>query len=203
MSSAARSAPALQSDSTKQDSERLVTWLHGMMHGWYGAKFSDQWAGVSEAVFISTWARGIAGYTREEIKAGVAACKALKWPPTLPEFLLLCRPPLNYERAYLEAVEQMAQRAAGSPEQWTNPAFFWAAASLGPDLKNVQYRTLETRWRYALDKAIEDVAAGRRGEVPAPALAIAHNPTHTPMPDSVREMLRGLTAKMTAKAAQE
>lgn len=201
--SGAPSVPALPSASTKPDSERLITWLHGMMLGWYGAKFSDQWAGVPEAVFVRTWAKGVEGYSREEIKAGVAACKSLKWPPTLPEFLMLCRPPVNYERAYLEAQEQMGRREARSGDTWSSPAIFWAAGSLGPDLKNVPYRNLEQRWRYALDMALEDVASGRRGEVPEPAVAIEYQHKAAPMPEEVRAMLRGLHKKLTAKAAEE
>lgn len=43
----------------------------------------------------NTWAIGLAGFSAEEIGNGLRACvqRADGWPPTLPEFRALCRPP--------------------------------------------------------------------------------------------------------------
>ena len=127
-----------------------------------------------------------------EMGRGVESCKSCKWPPTLPEFLLLCRPPVNYERAFLEAMDQMARRDANGSDTWSSPAVFWALGALGPDVKAVPYHRLAARWEYALDVALADVAAGRLGAVPARPVAIAYAPRGAPVPADIRELLRSL-----------
>ncbi len=72
------------------------------------------------------------------------------------------RSAIDYERAYVEAVEQMSRRDRGS-DHWRLPALFWAACKLGRDLLAYPYRAIEVRWRVALDEAIADV---RRGKLP-------------------------------------
>lgn len=44
----------------------------------------------------STWAQALGGYVGEELAAGLRRGleRAEGWPPTLPEFLKLCRPPV-------------------------------------------------------------------------------------------------------------
>lgn len=100
------------------------------------------------------------GITFDEVKQGLKRCITMyDWPPSFPEFIKACRPSLDYERAFLEAVEQMRLRDGGK-DRWSNPAIFWAAVKLGSDLKNHPYQSIKVRWKEALDKAIEEVISG-------------------------------------------
>jgi hypothetical protein len=147
--------------------DRIFVRLSGM----YGNRFNDMWSGCAIAEVKSTWADGLSGYSVEEIRRGLAECMKLDWPPTLPQFLKLCRPAMDYESAYAEACEQINRRRYGK-DKWSHPAIFWAAAELGSDLTSFRYGDIKGRWRNALDAALHDVGAGSRGDVPAPAPAL-------------------------------
>ncbi|MNV16291.1 hypothetical protein D3C71_1070460 [compost metagenome] len=101
------------------------------MQALYGAKFAQQWDGIAPARLAEVWAEEIAGYTAEEIQRGLASCRGRTFPPTLPEFLGLCRPTLNPETAYHEAVAGMSARSRGVIGNWTHPGVYWAAARVG------------------------------------------------------------------------
>lgn len=151
--------------------DRLFARLGAM----YGNRFASMWEGQDMAGVKSVWMEDLAEFTPEEITAGVAACKTREWPPTLPEFIRLCRPSIDYERAYHDAIEQMIRRDRGQ-DVWPYPALYWAAASLGNDFRAKPYADLKSRWRKAMDDATEAVRTGakpneippRREALPAP-----------------------------------
>lgn len=103
--------------------ERIFQRLAAM----YGRKFADAWNGVPQASVKAVWQEGLAGYSPDEIRRGLAECMKRDWPPTLPEFLKMCRPAMDYEAAYVEACEQINKRKHGN-DKWSHPAIFWAAA---------------------------------------------------------------------------
>ena len=122
------------------------------------------------ATVKATWAEDLGEYTVEEIKHGIDACKRKEWPPTLPEFLAMCRPPINYEAAFYETVEQLRLREDGR-DQWPKPAQYWASRLVGGDMMRFPYRDLQTRWRNALDASMREEQTAvppRRGALPAP-----------------------------------
>lgn len=123
------------------------------MAGMYGKHFADLWAGQPIEAVKVVWADGLAGFSGNEIGLGLEACKRRKFPPTLPEFLELCRPPINAEAAFVEAVQQMRKRHADGSDTWSNPAIYWAARELGDDLFGMTYKALESRWLHELNKA--------------------------------------------------
>lgn len=163
--------------------ERVFTVLSAI----YLRKFADQFAGVDPAAVKEQWAAGLAGFTGEEINAGIEACRANRFVPDLPEFRARCRPSLDYEAAYIEACEQMRYRrstikAEQQRERWSHPAIFWAAAEMGDDLTGYAYQLARVRWKIALDAAHARIRAGELPEkVPPRAEAL-------PAPDNV---LRG------------
>jgi hypothetical protein len=109
------------------------------------------------------WAEEMAdrGITFEEVKSGIERCIDLyNWPPSFPEFLKACRPSLDYEVAFHEAIDQMKKRNDGKEEKWSNPAIYWAAVKLGNDIMNTIYLNVKMRWKAALDEAINNVQAG-------------------------------------------
>jgi hypothetical protein len=149
--------------------------LFARLSAFYGSKFADLWRGCDLEAVKAVWANELAGYSRDELARGIAACRTRDWPPTLPEFMKACRPPLDYEHAFLEAVEQMRLREAGE-DRWSTPAVFWAAVKLGSDLSAYPYQSIKGRWKAAIDEAIDGIRAGklpaevpkRRETLPAP-----------------------------------
>ena len=59
----------------------------------YGHKWASQYGQSRTA--MDTWQRGLRDLTREEISHGLRALMTREetWPPSLPEFRQLCRPP--------------------------------------------------------------------------------------------------------------
>ena len=167
--------------------------------GMYGARFSDAYRGVDHQVLRAVWRDGLRGYTAQELDRGIAACKTRPFPPTLPEFLALCRPPIDPEQAYYEAVEQMAAREHRR-DQWTAPAIFHAAARFGGDLGTKPFHQQRARWEVALRACIADVEAGRLpAEVPPRPLALPNEHKPTPMPPHLRDLLARAASAMTTK----
>jgi len=111
----------------------------------------------------------LADLSRDELARGMAACRESKYPPTLPEFRSLCRPPVDFEAAFVEAVQQMRLRDTGE-DHWSSPAVFWAAATIGSfDLRNATWGALEKRWKKVLQAELNK---GEWQPIPARALAL-------------------------------
>lgn len=108
------------------------------------------------------WAEELAerGVTFDEIKRGLARCIELYgWPPSFPEFLQACRPSLDPEHAFHEALKQMSLRDKGRDE-WSSAVIFHAAVSMGRDLMSYSYQQVKVRWANALDEAKKGIENG-------------------------------------------
>lgn len=70
-----------------------VNRLFERMSGLYGVKFADAWRGCDLENVKAVWAAKLAGFYEMPgcLKAALDACDDRPWPPTLPEFLGLCR----------------------------------------------------------------------------------------------------------------
>lgn len=109
--------------------------------GWY-----DAWAEALSSEQI----------TYLGVKRGLDLCvsRNLIWPPSLPEFIALCRPPIHAETAYREAIVQIYQRELGR-DSWSHPAIYFAAQSVTFfDLKQLTYQQIRGRWIAALEKQL-------------------------------------------------
>lgn len=73
--------------------EHWIERLFARFEAMYGARFADAWKGCDLKNVKVVWAESLGTYSRDELAAGVAGCMAKDWPPTLPEFLRLCRQP--------------------------------------------------------------------------------------------------------------
>lgn len=135
----------------------------------YGKKFVDQWAGADPDKLIAHWAREMASYTGPEIKRGLTAMEGRDWPPSLPEFKKMCRPPVDDMKAYYEAVEGVTARERGELGIWSHPAIFWAASRMTFDLREQTYSHNKTRWEKAL---ADEMEKGEWPAIPAPMLAL-------------------------------
>lgn len=157
-----------QRNSSNQNrlSEAWINAIFEEFHGRFGNTFFSKFAtgirdrngndaGVENAKNV--WAKRLADYSPEEIARGVKT--EYDYPPDLDAFKKACRPSLDYEAAFHEANQQMHLRNEGG-DTWSNPAIYWAAVSLGADMNN-PYANVKSRWKTALEKAIQDVQSGR------------------------------------------
>jgi hypothetical protein len=175
--------------------------LFNRMEDRYGSLWAERYGAFPRARVMRTWAEDLADMSRDELARGVAACRDRKYPPTLPEFRELCRPSIDYEQAFLEAVEQMRKRATGE-DVWSTPAVYWAATKLAGDLQAHPYASLKGRWQAALDEAVQSVRTGklpaevpkRRDALPAPGRSIVP-------PEVARQRLAEIMQQLTAKMA--
>lgn len=186
-------APSSTSRLPELWTERLLDRLAAM----YGQKFTDQWRGVDPVYLKSVWSEELASYSADEIKRGLAACRTRIWPPTLPEFLLLCRPPIDPEAAFCEAVRELRKREANQ-DRWSHPAIFWATCRFATqDLLAASYPSIKTRWSSVLAAELEK---GAWPEIPKRAIALPAPGKASADPEKVRQMIAELKDKLTAKA---
>ncbi|WP_155638644.1 replication protein P [Burkholderia cepacia] len=96
------------------------------------------------------------GVTPELIATGLRACRRkFDWPPSLTEFLSLCKPPINVDVAVYEAIEQMRARQHGK-DVWSNPAIYWAAVKVGEyDMLSQTFSQIKPRFERALNAVLE------------------------------------------------
>lgn len=162
-----------------------VEWIERLfarMAAFYGAKFADAWRGVDPAEVKAAWGEELAGYSIPEIQAGIAGLKTRDWPPTLPEFLKLCRPPLDYEMAYGEALRELPKHREGRAT-WSQPEIYWAAVRIGDfDLRNNPYKAIANRWKAELDRAIAEGLT----TIPEPKIALPAPGQTTVAPEVVK-----------------
>ena len=147
-----------------------VEQLFRRMSAFYGSKFSDMWAGARMEDVMQTWAQELSCLTRSELTAGWNALAMREHPPTLPQFVKLCRPAVEPVRAYYEAVSGLQARAAGELGQWSHPAIFWAAAGMAHELRTQSYSQVRERWEAALHA---ELAKGQWSPLEQPARELA------------------------------
>lgn len=146
--------------------EKLFARLTAM----YGNRFLDMWRGLNMKEIKAVWAEQLAGMSGQEIRTGVQALIGRDFPPSLPEFIKLCRPQIDPIAAYYEAVKGAVERERGEVGIWSHPAIFWASVAVGAfDLKSQSYSQLKGRWEAALDAEIKK---GNWAEIPAPMPAL-------------------------------
>lgn len=131
---------------------------------YWGDAFIAKWKSIPMEDLMLAWSEELAGYTPEEIKRGLAACKTKTFPVSFPEFLTLCRPVLTPEDALVEAVAQAQMRPSGR-DKWSHPAIFWTYFALAWEFKNLPTRDLEKRWGPEFKRIM---AQGQWAEIPVP-----------------------------------
>jgi hypothetical protein len=155
-------------------SEPLPTaWIEKLferMAALYGSKFADMWRGTDPEQVKALWSQELGKLSREEVTKGAQALMTLEWPPSLPQFINLCRPKLDAQKAFVEALNGLVARDRGEVGVWSHPAVFWAAVSVGGfDMKNSTYPQIQARWRVALE---DELAKGDWAEIPKPVVAL-------------------------------
>jgi hypothetical protein len=132
---------------TPSDVERLFD----KMAARYGSLFVDRFSMVPRDLMAREWADELSQYSRSELARGVEGLRGCKFPPTLPEFQALCRPPIDTEMAYHEALANLRKRERGGNPEWTHPAIYWAASEVGGhDMRTLPYHHIKARWERTL-----------------------------------------------------
>lgn len=123
----------------------------------YGVRFADMWQGTDIAYVKSLWAKALSGFRVREIRAGLDRCRFKPWPPSLPEFMGLCRPPPDPEKAFVMAQELVSRRSSGE-DVWPDRAVYWSAVEFGFfDLRSMSWSLAKNRWsRIWLEKQAKE-----------------------------------------------
>lgn len=147
-----------------------------------------------------TWAEHLAGFTKRELQRGLAAVSERKFPPTLPEFKMLCRPALDPEVAWWEADHCLRQREQGLMGEWTHPAVWRAARSMSMEIRGGEYTKHRVRWAVLLKRELAKGFGDGIPEVDKRLAAPTPKPTRPPTEDEKRA-IEELRARMRAAAA--
>ena len=121
----------------------------------YGNLMENMWRNIDKATVMQFWHIKLENLTREEFSRGVKALDRQELPPTLPRFIKLCRPDINFTSAYFEAVRGVQARRNGEKGEWSHPAIFWAASTMTHDLLNLSQSQVEGHWKNELGKQLE------------------------------------------------
>jgi hypothetical protein len=129
--------------------------------------FGYRWVSAfGECDESGTWAKGLAGLTGDDLARGIRRVidAGMSWPPSLPEFRVLCTP----TAAELGLPELDAAYRAACNQNWAlHPAVFWAAREVGTwALRNEAEVVTRPRFTKAWDKAIDFAKAGGVFDVP-------------------------------------
>jgi hypothetical protein len=164
----------------------------------YGKKFTDQWGAADMDALIKHWSNELAGYRGAELDRGVAALASKDWPPTLPEFKRMCRPPVDPIRAYYEAVAGVQARFAGEFGTWSHPAIYWAAMPMAVELREQTFSAVKARWETAL--AVQ-LGRGEWEKLPEPMLTLSAPGQSTTSSAKAREAIKQLVGRVVHKPA--
>lgn len=131
----------------------------------------------------------------EHIRDALSACQdKYKFPPSLPEFLSLCKyGGKSPEQLYNIAVLEMDKRRRFKEQNWPSKGIFWAASALGDDLMTVPYKQIEARWLNYLEtfdkQPLKEIPEHKEDR------ALPYKPTDR---ESARKHIQRLKEKMTA-----
>lgn len=169
----------------------------------YGTKLANLWSvqNVSIANIKAVWEGELAKLTRRQVNAGIEACKRREWPPTLPEFLLLCNPPPDYQGLFELAVRQAHKRQYDA-DVWPNKAVYWAYVKMGGyEMRTQPWEKLRARWIALIDqnRAVEATLP----DIPrAEVLALAAPGKSLTSKDVGRERMKEVLALARAACAK-
>lgn len=185
--------------STKPAPISWVEKLFERMEALYGSKFLDMWRDANAEMVKQLWSEEMGKLSNDDLRRGYAALMTRDWPPSLPEFVKMCKPSVDSTVAYYEAVNGMQARERGEAGKWSHPAIFWAAVQISAfDLKNQSYSQIKARWEKALQ---DEMDKGQWAPVPEPMLALPEPGKSTMSREHAAKMVEELQASDTIKSA--
>ena len=105
------------------------------MSGLYGSKFADLWNGSNVESVRRTWAVKLAGFADmpKAIKEALDALDSKPYPPTLPEFIALCR---EAGRRHAEPLAAIEYKPTPEEQQKADEMIRKAAKSITTDKRD-------------------------------------------------------------------
>lgn len=181
-----------------------ISWVEKLferMEALYGTKFLDMWRNTNADLVKALWADEMGKLSADELRRGYAALMSRDWPPSLPEFLKMCRPPLDPLNAYREALKGLQSRERGEVGTWSHPAIFWAYTAVSAhDLKSMSYDQIEKRWAKALQ---DELDKGEWAAIPVPMPALPEPGKSKLSREHAEKMMQELHATGTIKKAND
>lgn len=73
--------------------DKWIDRLFSVMGAIYGSKFADMWAGTDPEIMKQVWGDKLSGFAHRPdiIRGALDDLDSMAWPPTLPEFVGMCR----------------------------------------------------------------------------------------------------------------
>lgn len=154
----------------------------------YGNKFTKMWDGIPRQEQIETWAEMLADMDKNDLATGLKNCINSPYPPTLPEFRLLCLPKYEPERVFNFARELYQKRYAGyvgytqKQDEWAMESsqlapniIYHAISKLDSIYLNANYKDFKSVWISILDESVKNRKS--LNEIPDYTHHIANNKT--------------------------
>lgn len=170
---------------------RLAATLFKHLAEQFGDRIADVYGSSTPAEVVQQWSEVLAGFAPEELGRGLTACRQRVFPPHPAEFARFCRPSLDPELAWLEAVDGQRERREGRKGEWSHPAVWRASCAMSFELRTRAYSDCAKRWAWVLQK---EHRAGWGEPVPMPALQIAADVKVGAPPAAVRERMAQILA---------
>lgn len=181
-----------------------ITWVESLfarMQAMYGNKFLDMWRDTDIDMVKQMWADEMGKLSTEDLKRGFNGLMSRDWPPSLPEYVKMCKPSVDPTVAYYEAVNGTQAREKGEAGKWSHPAIFWASVQISAfDLKNQSYSQIKARWEKALQ---DEMDKGEWSPVPEPMLALPEPGKSALSRQHAARMVEELQASDTIKKAAD
>ncbi|VWD20570.1 hypothetical protein [Burkholderia contaminans] len=123
--------------------QHWVEALFSKMAAFYGSRFASMWNGVNVVEVQKAWAIELGKLSRDQLKAGSDNLTALPKPPTLPEFVALCR------QARSEQAASAAPRLAFEPKA-TEATVHANLGQIRPSIDRIMRREPTAEWAFKL-----------------------------------------------------
>jgi hypothetical protein len=88
--------------------------LFNKLAAYYGNRFTDMWRGVDIETVRKTWAEKLVVYSPEALTYALEQCETHDWPPSLPEFVKLCKVHASRLPAYRALPEPPIDKATAA-----------------------------------------------------------------------------------------
>lgn len=181
-----------------------IAWVESLfarMQAMYGNKFLDMWRGTDAEMVKQMWADEMGKLSAEDLKRGFNALISRDWPPSLPEYVRMCKPSVDPTVAYYEALNGVQARERGEVGSWSHPAIFWASVAVSAyDLKHQSFSQIKARWEKALQ---DEMDKGQWAAVPQPLLALPEPGKSAMSREHANKMVQELQATETIKKAAD
>ncbi|MBT2789174.1 hypothetical protein [Paraburkholderia strydomiana] len=124
--------------------ETRGAWLFRHLLTLYGSRFLAMWRGVNTEDLKHAWSQRLHGVSPEALRAGLEALEGVAHPPTLPEFLALCR------EARVQRFAGTAPRLPGGIERASAQTVAANVARMRETLAPLKRSTPSPRWAFEL-----------------------------------------------------